>query len=155
MQRTRYQVQMHYNGGDSAEFYTNDLDAIVAIATIAASGSQAKYGMSLDVTDLTNKAAVRIYSPTSLYFGQRADEALAALAGCYARPTQPGEGRDVVVEVCFAAHDATLEQCRAFAAYALDDLLQKEQWQRDHGETPQFGGKFSPNGPGIADAWFQ
>jgi hypothetical protein len=59
-------------------------------------------------------------------------------------------GRDVVVEVQFAAHGATLDQCRSFAYEAMEQAL----LNFTH-DARSDGPQYSFNGESVGEAWFQ
>lgn len=152
MDRVRYECRIS-TGGHMLNFHCNDTDAILGIVGAVCDGAQVSSSIRLTVIDTASRGCPRssLGAETCLGFAEAAEAFLNALNMRRSRPVREGEGRDVVVEVQFAAHDATLEQCREFAqsavAVALDSFAQ-------HPPTPRQP-CFGHNGDGVGEAWFQ
>lgn len=151
MERQRYELTLRCGSTDSV-FWTNQLDEVQPIITLACSGAQADQNMALAVRDTVTRARAECASATSVGFNAMCHALLNSIDAAQPRPARKGEGHDVVVEFQFAAHDVPLERCRAWAEEILADALHR------HAETAQETANpvlFSFNGPTAGAAWFQ
>lgn len=149
MDRVRYECRLS-TGGNDMQFWCDELQNVMALVVAVASGAQTRHSMRLVVVDTANGGRASLKAETCLGFPAAVESMLAAMEATQARPVRDGDGRDVVVEVCFAAHDATLTECRTFAQSALAVAL--DSYQQHPAETRA---SFSHNGEGLGDAWFQ
>lgn len=148
MDRVRYSCRLE-TGGVYSQFWCDDLENIQNIVNAVCSGAQVRNGIALTVTDTAcHNGEARVWSPTVLGFRSVVESMLTGMQQMQTPPLHEGQGRDVVVEVKFAAHDATLTECRHWTERAIDEAL-----NRDAGE--EGGSKFSFNGRTVGDAWFE
>jgi hypothetical protein len=149
MQRQRFKVTLRCGGSDSV-MWTNRLAELESVLHLAITGSQSDWRMACAVLDTVTGAYAEITAAAPLGFVAAVRDLFSAVLAAQPRELRDGEGRDVVVEVQFAAHDATLAQCRQFAADAMSKALMDFTHDAQRAE-PQY----SVNGEGVGDAWFQ
>lgn len=152
MERHRYEVTLRCGGGESV-MWTNRLDELRPVLELAITGSQAEWRMGCAVRDVAAGAFAEVSAATPVGFWPAVRSLLRSIERCEPQRLREGAGRDVVVEVMFAAHDATLEQCRDFAGAAVDAAMRElaEAAAEQEPATPAF----SYNGPLVGQAWFQ
>lgn len=149
MDRVRYECRLE-NAGRCMAFWADDTSDILAIVAAVCSGAQVRDSIRLVVVDTAaghNRATLK--AATCIGFAQAVESMLNAMQQTQTRPVREGEGRDVVVEVKFASHDATLAQCREYAEKAMETALL--------GPSVVWPGNpsFSVNGQTVGDAWFE
>lgn len=146
MERQRYEVTLRCGSSD-AVMWTNRLEELEPVLRLAISGSQSSWRMACHVRDTVVGSYAEVSAKTPVGFTEAVQHLLAAVTKTETRPLSSGEGRDVVVEIGFAAHDATLEQCKKFVGEMMDEALLRLQ--------PATGPSFSFNGQGVQNAWFE
>jgi hypothetical protein len=149
MQRQRYEITLRCGTTDSV-FWANRLEEVRPLMALAGSGAQSDQNMALAVRDTCTGARGEVSCPSSIGFTAAAYNLLDSVGATQPRPIRQGAGRDVVVEVQFAAHGATLDQCRSFAYEAMEQAL----LNFTH-DARSDGPQYSFNGESVGEAWFQ
>lgn len=148
MERQRYEVTLRTGSKDSV-MWTNRLCELTPVLELALSGMQTTQPVALAVRDTATGGRAEVSAATCIGFWEACRKALAAVEQCEPRRVRAGSGRDVVVEVRFAAHYATLEQCKEFVRACMDQSV------RD--QAPEYDGapEISYNGEVVGEAWFE
>jgi hypothetical protein len=153
MERQRYELTLRYGSADSV-FWTNRLEEVEPLLALACSGAQSDQRMALAVRDTTTGARAECANATSIGFHAMTRALLGSIGAAQPRPLREGDGRDVVVEVQFAAHDATLQQCRDFVCAAMSAAMERHA-SDEPADMVTGRAAFSYNGPTVGDAWFE
>lgn len=154
MDRVRFECRLS-TGRGFIHFWVDELCHLQNMMDIVCSGVQARDSIKLTICDTTKAAAkVTAYAPTVHGFRHVVDNLVNSMEAIENRQYLPNEGRDVVVEVKFACHEANLEDARTFAANSIEEALGRTDEEVGNRPGAWFD-KFSLNGEVVGDFWFE